>query len=169
MAALRSLLHLVPLGGAIALLILNWTQYFVGTHFSGATTLQFLAKFHELLMQTSIVELVICIIRTQAVNGFIPLGALSASMQAFQVSYLWSLDYVSAITSKAFYGWRKAAFVIAIPLLIFLTALVGPSSAILMIPRPGTPRELGSLVFYPNASQENMFPSHVNETRGLKL
>lgn len=37
-------------------------------------------------MQASLVEILLCIIRTKVVNGYIPLGALSSGTQAIQLS-----------------------------------------------------------------------------------
>jgi len=167
-AVLHSLIHLPPLIGAITLLTLNWMQYFIGTEFSESTTIQFVAKLHELLMQTSIAELILHIIRNQAVNYFLPLGALSALMQTFQISYLWSLDFWSAITSKTFDNRRKAVFII-VPLLVILTTLVGPSSAVLMIPRSGVPRVVDTKWGWVPAPLDEMFPNKVNNSNGLGL
>lgn len=169
MAVCHSLLHVAPLSAAIALLVLNWSQYFVGVELSQATTLQFVAKFHELLMQTSIAEVIICIVRLQTVDGYVPLGFLSAAMQTFQLSYIWSLDFVSAVTSQVLHGWRKAVFALTIPLLIFLGALVGPSSAVLMIPRPGLSESIESATRYVNDSLDSLFPSHVNKSHYFKM
>jgi hypothetical protein len=165
----HALLHLIPLCGAITLLVLNWSQYFVGPSFNLSTTLQFVAKLHEILMQTSIVEMVLCIIRTQATEGYIPLGALSATTQALQISYIWSIDFLGAITSPSLSGSRKVLFVILVPALIALTALVGPSSATLMIPRPGS---LSLRFLYPWDSMsgiESMFLSHLDPMQNLML
>ena len=169
MAALNSLLHLLPLCGAIVLLLLHLFKYFVGGSSDNATTLQFVAKFHELLMQASLVDILLYLIRAQAIGGYIPLGALSGVAQAPQLSYLWSLDFISAIISPAFSAWRKVTFALSVSGLLFMTAVVGPSSAILMIPRPGMPNSEQTEVRYMNASEETIFPTHLNHTHGLNL
>jgi hypothetical protein len=165
----HALLHLIPLCGAITLLVLNWSQYFVGPSFNLSTALQFVAKLHELLMQTSIVEIVLCIVRSQAMEGYIPLGALSATTQALQISYIWSIDFLGAITSQSLFGSRRVLFGVLVPVLIALTALVGPSIATLMIPRPGS----SSLRFlYPWGSTstiESTFLSHLDAKQNLTL
>lgn len=48
-ALIHTLPHLVPLGGVITLLVLQWTEHLVGFALSEntSTTLQFVAKFHE--------------------------------------------------------------------------------------------------------------------------
>jgi hypothetical protein len=169
MVALHSLLHVLPLSGSVTLLALYWTKYWVGETFDDATTLQFLAKFHEIVMQASIVDIFLCIIRTQAINGYVPLGALSGATQATQLSYLWSLDFISAISAPAFSRWRKAMFAFSIPLLILMTVLVGPSAAILMIPRSNTPYQYPTTTRYRNGLEASLFPSLMNKSHELDL
>lgn len=65
-AAYHCLLHTIPLAGAITLLVLRWTQYWVGLNTLDATTLQLVAKLHELLLQVSIIEIILCIAPSQA-------------------------------------------------------------------------------------------------------
>lgn len=163
----HALLHLVPLSSAVAVLILNWSQYFVGPSFTLSTTLQFVAKLQELLMQASLAEIVLSIVRSQIMEGYLPLGALSASTQAMQISYLWSLDLLGAVTSRSFYGRRKALFVCLVPLLIILTALVGPSSAVLMIPRAGMSSAPYVVHWRSRSDEDAMFPSRLDNKQNL--
>jgi hypothetical protein len=169
MAILNSLLHLVPLLGATALLILFWKKHWVGGASDNATTLQFVAKFHELLMQASLVDVLLYIIRAQALEGYIPLGVLSGAAQAPQISYLWSLDFVSALKSPHFLLWRRIIFGISATALLFMASIVGPSSAVLMIPRPDM-----TYVWFTERTPSNfpegyLFPTEVNSTHGLDL
>jgi hypothetical protein len=168
MAVLHGLIHLLPLCGAITLLVFHWTQYWVDFKFSSSTALQFMAKLHETLMQASIVEIMLHIIRTEAVRGFVPLGALSSVAQTTQLSYLWSSDFVSMIASSTLQGWRKLFICTAIPTLLILTALVGPSSAVLMIPRPGSQYIYDIDTRYFSKSY-HQYPSHFNSTNQLNM
>ncbi|KAH6845922.1 hypothetical protein BKA58DRAFT_74029 [Alternaria rosae] len=70
----HALLHLIPLSSAVAVLILNWSEHFVGPSFTFSTTLQFVAKLQELLMQASLAEIVLSIVRSQMMEGYLPLG-----------------------------------------------------------------------------------------------
>jgi hypothetical protein len=169
MSALHALFHLIPLGGAITLLVLHWTQYWVGWTFDLSTALQFVAKLHEVLMQVSIVEIVLCIVRTEAVRGFVPLGLLSGAVQATHISFLWSLDFVSIFTSPALQGWRKLFISFAVPTLLVLTALIGPSSAILMIPRPGSQHIHETMTRYAHRSFHSLYPTHFSSETKLNL
>ena len=141
-AAFHTLLHLTSLGGAITLLVLHSSQYWIGQSQPEQITLQFAAKFHEQLTQVSLVEILHCIVRSEAVHGFVPLGALSGAVQATQLSYLWSLDFLATLRSHPNSGreWQNTFMVIAIPTILISTVLVGPSSAVLMIPEPGMPK-----------------------------
>jgi hypothetical protein len=171
MAGLNSLLHVIPLAGAVTLLSLQWSNYWVGVEFNGATSLQFAAKLHELLMQASLVDALLYIIRSQALNGYLPLGALAGAAQAPQLSYLWSLDFVSVLVAprKAFGAWHKLVFTISTSALLFMTSVVGPSSAVLMIPRPSMPHTYNTTVRYINVSEDSLFPTHMDSTTQLNL
>jgi hypothetical protein len=168
-AATHGLLHLIPLGGAITLLMLQWTSYLASFTDDNSTTLQFVAKLHELFMQASIVEIIFCLVRTQVINAFVPLGLLSGVSQATQLSYIWSLDYMSIFKSPAIRGWRKWFFTLAIPALILLISFVGPSSAILMIQRPNSPNSRKSVMKYARNSTKTMYPTEISASNGFSL
>ncbi|KAJ8110839.1 hypothetical protein OPT61_g6423 [Boeremia exigua] len=142
MVTLNSLLHIVPVSGAIILLVLFWTQYWIGGNSDNGTSLQFAAKLHELLMQASLIDILWHVIRFQAISGYIPLGALSGAAKAHQLSYLWSLDFISAILSPDF--------------------VVGPSSAVLMIPRPDMSHTNSTVIRYFNVAESSLFPVQIN-------
>jgi len=165
----HALLHLVPLSSAVTVLILNWSEYFVGPAFTLSTTLQFVAKLQELLMQASLAEIVLSIVRSQMMEGYLPLGALSVSTQAMHLSYLWSLDLLAAVTSQSFRGRRKALFVCLVPLLVLLTALVGPSSAVLMIPRAGMSSRPIVVHWRSTSDEDAIFPSRLDKMQNLTL
>ncbi|KAF2993888.1 hypothetical protein E8E13_002328 [Curvularia kusanoi] len=169
-ATAHSLLHLIPLAGAMILLILQWNNYWVGYEDEISTALQFAAKVHELAMQASMVEVLLCLIRTRLVNDVVPLGALACAMQATQLSYLWSLDFFSIFRSRALKGWRRIIVIVTIPIIVSLVSVVGPSSAVLMIPRPNSPSIAHTVTVYMNQSADMLYPSHSNleeEQQGL--
>lgn len=163
LAILQFMLHVVPLSAAIALIALNWTRYFIALEFSSASALQFAAKLHEVLMQASLADIAFAIVRVQLTDGHLPLGAVMAPIQTTQLSYLWSLELWSAITSNAWKRWYRIMFVTLIPCIIALASLVGPSSAVTMIPRPMVSKssEYGSVWF--EVSDEELFPAIVGQ------
>ncbi|KAJ8113466.1 hypothetical protein OPT61_g4409 [Boeremia exigua] len=164
LAVVYSLLHLIPLTVASILLVLRWTSHWVSYIDSYSTALQFAAKLRELTMQASLTEVLLCIIRAGLVNDVVPLGALSSSMQASQLSYLWSLDFFSIFKSNAFRGRQKVLLAVAIPVLISLASVVGPSSAVLLIPRPYSPQvdAKNSVIRYSNISIADLYPSQMH-------
>lgn len=164
-AAAYSSLHVTPLAGAITLLVLQWTNYWVSSTDDYASMLQFAAKGLELAMQASIIEILLGLVRTGLVDDLLPLGTLSAAIQPTQLSFLWSLDYLSCFRSRAFRSWQKVVFVVAIPVLIALTALVGPSSAVLMIPRAGTSHLLGNITLRGVEPTAISYPQNLSVTR----
>ena len=88
-------------------------------------------------MQASLMNTILYLIWSQAPNGYISLGALSGAAQAPRLSYLWSLHFASAIVSMDFSAWRKLVFALLVSGLLFITTVISPSSAVLMIPRLG--------------------------------
>lgn len=167
--AVYSSLHLLPLGAAIALLVLQWTSYLASYTRDDSTTLQFVAKLHELFMQMSLAEIIICIIRAESVTGFVPLGILSGIDRATQLSYLWSLDFWSTLRSSVLCGWRGATFIVALFALVLLTSLVGPSSAVLMIPRAGSSHISKTVTLYGTVSNDAKYPPILGTANGLDL
>jgi hypothetical protein len=172
-AAIHSLFHIIPLAGAITLLVLQWTSSWASATNNYSTALQFAAKSQELVMQASIVEVILCIVRVGLVDSTVPFGALSGAIQPTQLSYLWSLDFFSIFRSSALQGWGKVVFAVAVPSLISLIALAGPSSAVLMIPRPETSRVVpgypSTFKGYLNESEESLYPSYVGQPQGFDL
>lgn len=169
MAALNSLLHSIPLGGATILLVLYWKKTWIGGDTDNATALQFAAKFLELAMQASLVDILLYLIRSQATNSYLPLGALSGAAQAPQLSYLWSLDFVSAVRSPTLKLSHRAIFALSMVVLFCMTAVVGPSAAVLLIPRPGMPYLNNTILHYTNASEPSAYPSAIDQYFRLDL
>ena len=137
-ALLHACLHLVPMSAALALMILNIRSYFVGgISPTKVTALQFSAKLLEILMQASLAAILFGLVRHELVGGRnLPLGSILAPLHITDISYLWSLNHWGSLTSQDPRGWRKLSLLVIIPATIILAALVGPSSAVLMIPRP---------------------------------
>lgn len=120
-------------------------------------------------MQASVIEIILAFIRKEMVDGFLPLGALSATLQVYQISYVWSLEFISAVTSAAYTGRRRILFAITVPFLIVLTSVLGPSSAVLMIPRPGMSKALDHVDRQSTELAPAMFPSEVTSAHNMSL
>lgn len=97
LALVRSLIHLVPFGVALYLVILNWAQYYIGEELQGPSgqdteklaALQFAAKLHELLILASLgTVLFSCVRHTLAFGEGVTLGELALYLVPFEVPLL---------------------------------------------------------------------------------
>ncbi|KAH0404854.1 hypothetical protein KCU89_g708, partial [Aureobasidium melanogenum] len=157
------LVHVLPLSACIALIYLNATSSFLGTHVS-TLAFQFLAKFLELLAQASLASAVFVYLRALYTDPQpVPFGALFAGLQITSISYLWSLEFAGVVASKEFKRTRKFLFLLFIPLSVVLAAGIGPSIAIALTPTPGDFYG-GWTVAWINATEEQIFPSDIDPT-----
>lgn len=136
---LHSLIHFIPLGASIALISMTLRSTLASHEASNASTaLQFAAKLLDVFIQASIASVVLAFVRAFAISPEpVPFGGLLGSFRITDVSYLWSLDFWGLISSSSssFHGLRKALLILILLLSVSLAALVGPSCAVLMIPR----------------------------------
>lgn len=126
----------LPIAIAIALLFVNIHGFYLGD--ISATTLtgiQFAAKFSELFVQASMANIALALIRLRLLHGELPLGGLVAPYRMNDVSYLWSLEFWGLCTSRGALKSRNLCLETLLAILIVLTALAGPSIAVLMLPR----------------------------------
>jgi hypothetical protein len=76
MVLLHVYVHLVPLGVAMTLIVLDARDYFIEPAFTTYSALQFVAKVHIHTMQISITEVLFNVTRHELVDGSVPLGML---------------------------------------------------------------------------------------------
>ena len=164
-ALLRALIHVMPLGLAIFEIILNWKGHYAGRNFDKQNHLQFAAKAHEIFMQASTATVILSYIRYQisAGNGM-PFGAVLGSLQFTQVSYLWSAELWSAVTSKDFNPRKKFCFTVLIFICITVAATAGPSSANLLIARQGI-WQTDSKYIAVNATFQDIWPDRLDNEK----
>ena len=135
-ALLRALIHLIPLAVALWEITINWNTYYLGSAPLNQAVYQFGAKFHEITAQASIAAIVFSYVRHEMSLGQgLPFGALFSGLQVSQLSYLWSMEFWGSICSKHLPIRRRIGMAVVITLAFVLAAAVGPSSAILLIPR----------------------------------
>ena len=157
------LFHAVPIGVALALIILNTKTHFYGTSGKWLGALQFTAKVHEILMQVSIITAMTAYLQRLLVHQRpVPFGAIFSAYQVTQMSYLWSSEFRAAVTTPGFDGMRKAGFVLFVPLSILMAAIVGPSSAIAMQPR-AINFTLPESTFALNITSNALYPNSFDE------
>ncbi|KAI4288348.1 MAG: hypothetical protein L6R35_002392 [Caloplaca aegaea] len=99
--------------------------------------LQFVSKFHEITITTSLTAIVLHRIRYSLMKqSGVPLGFLASAYQLGALDYLVSAEFWGAATAKFRYKistWLPLWLLVAVSSV--LASIVGPSSAILMIPR----------------------------------
>lgn len=169
--------HLLPITVTIVLLVINFAHiYFedVGGPDQNArlNALQFAAKAHEVLIVVSLSTTVISLIQHELLRGQgLPLGSLFAGFQIADLSYLVSPAFWGAtIAHEQRTLYRFLVMLIATSAI--LGALVGPASAILMLPSLGwwdigasKARTLlefaGYTQLYLDASESTLWPSRI--------
>lgn len=146
-ATLYSITHVIPLATATALITLNGRTTIIAEYSTSATAgIQFAAKFFEVLTQASLASIFLSLVREQLLTEkALPLGSLLAPLQVTNVSLLWSLEVWGSVCSDILPKWQKTFFLVTTCTLVALAALVGPSGAVLMIPRPITIPQQASL------------------------
>ena len=158
-ALLRGLIHAIPVTGALSLVSINIYQYYVGSFIQPLALYQFIAKVHEITIQASLAAIVFSYIRHEMVLGQgVPLGAMFSGLQLSQASYLWSSEFWGSLRSKSLPLRRRCCLVVVIVGAIALAAVVGPSSAILLVPRLAY-WPAGSTYIWINVTADDLWPS----------
>lgn len=161
-ALLHGLIHLPAVVAALLLMIWNSCGFLVGDKISSSATtgLQFPAKIFELLMQASLATILLGIIRrcmTQSTP--LPLGSVLAPPSVTNLSYLWSLEYLGFLECASWKHLHCVALVAFTTCTVVLAAVVGPSGAVLMIPRPIEYPYYDALIYVPD--EADLYPREV--------
>lgn len=161
-ALIQSVVHLVPLAVVVAFMVLNIRSWYWGDPSTTVlTALQFAAKALEIMMQTSLGTILMSIVRHQLLGDRgLPLGSFLGPYSIADISYLWSLEFWGGVTSKHARVAQKLVLGVVISALVILAALVGPSIAVLLIPRPIDYTTAHYLAFLDE--QATIFPSTVD-------
>jgi hypothetical protein len=174
-ATLRCVVHVVPVSAAIALLVLNASNHYIGGELSGASgqdtqklaALLFAAKLHELFMLASLSAMVITYIRKELVFGDgVPFGTVFSASQFKDLTFLWSPE----LWGTVYHEWEKRRtkwFIIGLLVICSIAGLtVGPSTGILMRPRLED-WPAGGTTFWINATEELLNPGIMEATADL--
>ena len=93
-ALLRTLIHAMPVGLVLWLVILNLNGYYVGSFTFNLFYYQVGAKVLEIIIQASLTTIIFSYIRHKmAIGNGLPFGALFSGLQISQISYLWSKEF----------------------------------------------------------------------------
>jgi hypothetical protein len=163
-ALLRCAVHIIPLVACLILILFNICTIVISYN-SGYAILQFVAKIHEVLMQASIAAILLSYIRSEALqHGGTPFGSLFAGVQVSQISYLWSPELLGTLTATCLESQRKIRLAFMIVLSCLLAASVGPSSAILMLPRDVHIPMASVAVSIAPIVKDSLFPFQLNSS-----
>lgn len=159
-ATLRNSIHVLPLLIAVAIINLNPRPLHVKRQ-EWFPLLQFMAKLHEILMQASVAAMLMAYIRHGLLEKQrLAFGTIFAGLQISSISYLWSLDFIGALRAKWMPLQERLLMACLIVGSFMLASAVGPSSAILLGPRPGIfPLGAASIAV---ASLQPLFPSYLD-------
>ena len=158
-ALLRALIHLIPVSVVIWEIILNWNTYFVGYAIYNQAYYQFGAKVHEMAIEASLSAIIFSYVRYELMLGDgIPFGALFSGLQVSQASYLWSMEFWGTVCSKNVSSKSKLRLLVVVAASVFLAAVAGPSSAILLVPRLDY-WPAGSTDIWINITSDSLWPA----------
>lgn len=161
-ALIRTLIHILPVSVALWEIVLNWNTFFVGYDVYNLAYYQFGAKLHEMAIQASLSAVIFSYVRYELVLGDgIPFGALFSGLQISQASYLWSMEFWGTVCSRTISLKSRLRLLSVVTTSIFLAAVTGPSSAILLVPRLGY-WPAGSTNIWINATSDVLWPSRTN-------
>lgn len=171
-AFLDCIVHLLPIIVSVGLLILNFKLvYFteVENVQMYLNAFQFCAKLHEILMVASLSLIVISRLRRELVRPDAPgvaLGFLTTGYELSSVTLLFSPQFRAAWTASRHHKLNGLSLISWIIMGVLLVAVVGPSSAIVMLPSPGWwhsrhPLKGSPPKVYTNISRTDLWPQSI--------
>jgi hypothetical protein len=165
-ATLRCIVHLVPILAALALLILNGLNLYIGGELSGTVgqdsqklgALLFAAKLHELFMLASLGAILMTHIRKELAFGDgVPFGTVFSATQFKDLTFIWSPELWGSIRQR-WQSKRTKWYMICMLVICSLLGLtVGPSTGNLMRPRLDE-WPAGGTPFWINATETMLNP-----------
>lgn len=161
-------IHILPFLTSLTIISINLKNLYVGRTLTGKiesadvniALLQVAAKVIDLLVIASLTNIVVHSIREEMVMGDgVPLGVISGTFMFSSLSYLWSPELWGSIRAKMTLSVKIRVYGIIV-LCCFLAAIIGPSTAVLLIPKMQDWPAGGSDVFI-RGSPDEIWPSQV--------
>ncbi|KAI4217429.1 MAG: hypothetical protein LQ351_000024 [Letrouitia transgressa] len=171
---LQCVVHCLSVLFTVAVLRLNWKNvYFADITLPNVNSIlnafQFVARLHEVIVSASLLAILLYHLRYElCASAGLPLSYLAAPFQLSTLQPILEKSFWSALAAKD-ETRRTYWFGVSILVATILTALVGPSSAILLLPQlkwwtvedPFS----GTIGFsYLNDSYDNIWPKYVNRS-----
>ena len=139
----RALLHLLPVVVSCYTISLSFvTKYWqdLGNPYQNTilNVLQFVAKAHEILINASLGTIVLHRVHYDLIHSGVPLGFLSSGYELSNFGYLFTKEFWgAAVSGRRVAGHKWLPLWLLVTSTILLATAVGPSSAIVMIPKTG--------------------------------
>jgi hypothetical protein len=134
--------HLVPMTALTGLIWINYSNLYIGPTFVQdpqmdtifLAGIQMAAKIQELLCVGSLTTIVLQALRNELVDAGIPLGLLGSGIWYSSLSSFWSKEFWGALR-WSLTGYKRLRFLFLLVLAGATVTVVGPASAVLMLPR----------------------------------
>jgi hypothetical protein len=197
-ATIHSVVHLLPITVFACMLFFNYRSVYIGPGLSvldrsDATYFalyQIAAKMIELICLASLCTILLHVLRDDLLHGDgVSLGLLASSSWFASPIYLLSPEFLSAVQTsisrwwqllrrakytqrldgrEATACWRRTRLAILLLIISLIAALIGPSSAVLLIPRDQS-FPAGGVTYSLNATFDEMWPSVVSSDAELEV
>lgn len=160
----RCMVHLLPSTASIVVIALNLKGFFIGFELAGIpghdpvdmAALQLTAKLQELLIIASIGTIVYHRIRHDLLNSRgLPFGLLGSGLSFTQISYLWSPEFIGALSCNS--HWMLYGIIL---LSGIIASTAGPATAVLLIPRTIS-FPVGYSDYYINGTADHLWPTYI--------
>lgn len=172
----RALVHILPLSVFVGLIYLNYYTLYIGPSFQWTgqgndevftAMIQVAAKAQELLCVASLAAIILQALRRELLDEGLPLGLLGSGIWFSQISSFWSAEFVAAApwSSKSA---RKFRFYLLVLVAGLIAAVIGPASAVLMLPR-NQEIPAGGTSFYLNGTSDELWPRELSAASALAV
>lgn len=145
----------------------NYSTIYIGPYFTQnpaddaifLAIIQVAAKTQELLCIASLATVVLQALRRELLDEGIPVGLLGSGLWFSQVAFLWSPDFLTAARWSTG-SYRRATLYGLIIVAGFIAAFIGPSAAVLLLPRSQY-LPAGRISYYLNGNFTDFWPEVV--------
>jgi hypothetical protein len=163
----RCAVHLLPMTVLAGLIWINYSNLYIGPTFVMdpemdtifLAGIQLAAKIQELLCVASLTTIVLQALRTELLGEGIPFGLLGSGIWYSSLGSFWSPEIQGALRWGCT-GYRRARFILLLALAGGTAVVIGPASAVLMLPRSQT-TPAGGTSFYLDGTSAQYWPSTV--------
>ena len=162
--------HFLPVATSITMIYLNLSHMYVGFMTGSILSiavntalLQLAAKLQELLIVASLSNIVTHHIRKQLMFGDgVPLGTIGGGFMFSSLHFFWSPEFWGSLRASSI-GRKQAHLYALLVISGLLAATVGPSSAILLIPRTQD-WHAGSAQVFLSGSADELWPTTLSSS-----